>query len=70
MSDHLIVQIVLRWGLGIVLVLLGVAGIALMGFAGAMSDSAPDADERASENRWTIGCGVLIAAGVGLMIFL
>jgi len=70
MSDHLIVQIFLRWGLGILLVVIGVGGILLVGFAGAMSDGAPDAQERASDDRWALFFGSIVATGLAIMVFL
>lgn len=58
---------VIRWIVGVLLVALGIAGLALMAVAGGSDGEAPDTK---GDLRWNLGCGALITAGAAILIFL
>lgn len=67
MTDHLIVEIVLHWGLGLLLTIGGILWVLLVGFAGAMADSDPD--PAATNRSALVGVGVALV-GIAVLIFL
>lgn len=67
MTDHLIVEIVLHWGLGLLLLLGGILWTLLVGFAGAMADGDPDP---AATNRSALVGVVVAVVGLAVLIFL
>ena len=66
MSDHLIVQIFLHWGLGGLLLIGGILWVLFVGFAGAMADGDPDPG---ATNRAALVGLVFAIIGVLILIF-
>lgn len=64
--DHLLVEIFLHWGLGLLLVIGGILWVLTVGFAGAMADSDPDPSSTNRAALW--GAAAIVAGGVILVL--
>jgi hypothetical protein len=67
MTDHLVVQIVLHWGLGLLLAIGGLCWVLLVAFAGAMADGDPNPG---ATNRAALIGAIVAVVGVLILIFL
>lgn len=67
MTDHLIVQIVLHWGLGLLFAIGGILWVLLVLFSSAMADGDPNPG---ATNRAALVGAVVALGGVLILIFL